>query len=88
MQQSKRIAINTLSSWIGMFANAAVLIFLTKFLLNRLGPVKFGMLRYVLTIQGSLLFLDLGLGATLNRFVSQLLAANDVWQLNAKISFT
>jgi O-antigen/teichoic acid export membrane protein len=71
-----------------MFANAAVLVFLTKFLLNRLGPDRFGMFRYVVTIQGSLLFLDLGLGATLNRFVSRLLALKDMGRLNAAISFT
>ncbi|MHC5060997.1 MAG: lipopolysaccharide biosynthesis protein [Planctomycetota bacterium] len=87
MKQSKRIAINTLSSWVGMFANGAVLIFLTKFLLSSLGSEQFGMLRYVITIQGSLLFLDLGLGATLNRFVSRFLAIDNLQKLNAAISF-
>jgi O-antigen/teichoic acid export membrane protein len=87
MQQSKRIAINTLTSWLGMFANAAVLIFLARFLLHRLGTDQFGMLQYVLTIQGSLLFLDLGLGTTLNRFVSRLLAVDDVARLNGAVSF-
>ena len=87
MKQSKRIAINTASSWAGMFANAAVLIFLTKFLLNRLDSEQFGMLRYVITIQGSLLFLDLGLGATLNRYVSRFLAIDNQQKLNAAISF-
>ena len=87
MKQSKRIAINAVSSWAGIFANAVVLIFLTKFLLNRLGSERFGMFRYVITIQGSLLFLDLGLGGTLNRFVSRFLAIDNLQKLNAAISF-
>ena len=86
MRQSKRIAINALSSWGGIFANAAVLIFLTKFLLNRLSSEEFGMLRYVITMQGSLIFLDLGLGVALNRFVSRFLATKEVRRLNATIS--
>lgn len=71
-----------------MFANAAVLIFLAKFLLSKLAIDQFGMFQYVLTMQGSLVFLDLGLGATLNRFVSRLLAVDDVKRLNAATSFT
>jgi O-antigen/teichoic acid export membrane protein len=86
MRQSKRIALNTLTSWIGTFVNAAVLIFLTKFLLHRLGQDQFGMLRYILTLQGSLVILDLGLGGTLNRFASQLLTAQDINKLNAVFS--
>ena len=88
MRQSKIIAINTVSNWLGMFANSAVLIFLAKFLLGKIGIDQFGMFQYVLTMQGSLMFLDLGLGATLNRFVSRLLAVEDVKRLNAAISFT
>jgi len=88
MRQSQRIAINTFTSWVGIFANAAVLIFLAKFLLNKLGTDQFGMFQYVLTIQGSLIFLDLGLGATLNRLISRHLAVDDVNRLNAEISFT
>jgi len=45
------------------------------------------MFQYVRTMQGSLLFLDLGLGATLNRFVSQLLAVDEMKRLNGAISF-
>ena len=88
MKQSKQIAINTISSWAGIFANVAVLIFLTKFLLNRLSLEQFGLLRYVLTIQASFLFLDLGLSVTLNRYVSQFEARGDLTQLNAAISLT
>jgi len=87
MKQSKRIAINTLSSWISLFLNAGVMIFLTKFLLNRLGSERFGIFRYILTLQVSLMFLDLGLGATLNRFTSQLLATKDRQRLNIVASF-
>lgn len=87
MKQTKQIAINTVSSWIALFASAAVMIFLTKFLLHRLGTERFGIFRYVLTIQGSLMFLDLGLGATLNRFTSQMLAVKDYEHLNRIASF-
>ncbi len=86
MRQSKRIAINTVSSWLGMFANAAILIFLTKFLLSKLGTSSYGMFRYVISIQELLVILDLGLGATLNRFVSQLSAKGKAEELNEVIS--
>jgi O-antigen/teichoic acid export membrane protein len=87
MKQAKQIAINTVSSWIALFVSATVMIFLTKFLLHRLGIEQFGMFRYVITIQGSLMFLDLGLGATLNRFTSQLLTTKDYEHLNSVASF-
>lgn len=87
MSQSKRIAINTISSWAGIFVNGAILIFLTKFLLTRLDKDSFGIFQYVRTIQASLLFLDLGLGATLNRYVSQLLVSEKNSALNAAVSF-
>jgi len=87
MRQSKRIAINTLSGWLGQLVNAAVLIFFWKYLINALGVERFGVLRYVLAIQGSLTFLDLGISATLNRFTSRLVASGDVDRLNAAFSF-
>jgi O-antigen/teichoic acid export membrane protein len=80
--------VNTVTSWAGMFANAAILIFLTKFLLHRLGAESYGMFRYVITILEFLVFLDLGLGATLNRFVSQLTISKDLPKLNSIISMT
>jgi len=70
-----------------MFTNAAVLVFITKFLLNRLSAEEFGMLRYAITMQGVLMFLDLGLGVALNRFVSRHIAIHDTHGLNAAISF-
>lgn len=70
-----------------MFTIAGAMIFLTKFLLHRLGLELFGIFRYVATIQGSLMFLDLGLGATLNRFTSQLLTVKDYKRLNSTASF-
>lgn len=88
MQQSKRIALNTLSSWGVTAVNGVVLIFITKFLLDRLGIEQFGLLRYVLTVEASLLFLDLGLGATLNRFVSRALATHDGTQVNAVVTLS
>jgi O-antigen/teichoic acid export membrane protein len=88
MNQTKRIAINTTSNWAAIFVNMAVMIFLTKFLLQRLGAEKFGMFRYVITIQSSLLFLDMGLATTLNRFTSQLLAIKDYARLNSVASFS
>lgn len=71
-----------------MTANAVVLIFLTKFLLHRLGSDQFGLLRYVLAVEASLLFLDLGLGGTLNRFVARLLATNDSLRVNAVVTLS
>jgi O-antigen/teichoic acid export membrane protein len=65
-----------------------VLIFLTKFLLNKLGPEGFGIFQYVITLQGSLMFLDLGVGATLNRFSAHLLAVKDYKRLNSTASFS
>lgn len=88
MQQLKRIAVNTISSWVALFATAAAMIFLTKFLVGRLGIERFGMFRYVATIQGSLMFLDLGLGTTLNRFASRFLAVKDYDRLNSAASFS
>jgi len=87
VKQSKQIAINTFSSWAALLTATAVMIFLSKFLLNRLGTERFGMFRYVLTIQGSLMFMDLGLAATLNRLTSQSLTLKDYNQLNATTSF-
>ncbi len=86
MKQSKRIAVNTLTSWGGMFANVMVIVFLTKYLLGRLGTEGYGMFRYVITILESLMVLDLGLGATLNRFVSQLLVSGDLGKLRSVVS--
>ncbi len=88
MQQSKRIALNTLSSWGTTAVNVLVLIFITRFLLDRLGTDQFGILRYVLTVEASLLFLDLGLGATLNRFVSRASATHDAAQVNAAVTLS
>ena len=88
MNQTKQIAVNTISNWVALFATAVVMIFLTKFLMGRLGIERFGMFRYVATIQSSLMFLDLGLGATLNRFASRFLAVKDYDRLNSAASFS
>ncbi len=87
MSQAKRVAVNTFSSWIGLFVTAGTMVFLFRFLLHRLGSERFGMFRYVATIQGSLMFLDLGLSATLNRFTSRSLAVKDYKGLNSTASF-
>ncbi len=87
MSQAKRIAVNTFSSWIGLFVTVGAMVFLMRFLLYKLGREHFGMFRYVATIQGSLMFLDLGLSATLNRFTSRSLAVKDYKGLNSTASF-
>jgi len=86
MRQSKIIAVNTASNWASIFFNAIVLVFLTKFLLNRLGDTSYGMFQYVIALQSSILFLDLGIGATLNRYVSQFSVVSDTQRLNSIIS--
>ena len=83
----KKIAINTITSWINMFSNAFVLIFLAKYLLHILSEKEFGMFQYVISLQSTLLFLDMGLGSTVNRFVSHLTTTEDYLKLNKIVSF-
>ena len=73
-----QIVKNVSSSWIALGINVLVGIFLSPFILHRLGDAAFGIWVLIFSITGYYGLFDLGIRSSLVRYVSQAKAKNDI----------
>src|SRR3989442_10213027 len=80
MRKFEKIQIikNVGSSWFALGINVAVGIFLSPFILHRLGDAAFGIWVFIFSITGYYGLFDLGIRSSVVRYVSQARAVNDV----------
>ena len=69
--RTRHIARNVLANWLGMCANMAAGLFLSPFILHRLGDVAYGIWILAVSMVSYLNFLDLGMQNSVLRFVSK-----------------
>src|SRR5258708_48471 len=69
---------NVGSSWIALGTNVLVGIFLSPFILHRLGAAAFGIWVLIFSITGYYGLFDLGIRSSVVRYVSQAKATNDM----------
>lgn len=86
MREKLQFIRNVSTSWISLALNVVVGIFLSPFILHRLGDTAFGIWVLIFSITGYYGLFDLGIRASVVRFVSQAVATNDRESLNRIIS--
>src|SRR5205085_7125930 len=77
---------NVGSSWIALGTNVLVGIFLSPFILHRLGDAAFGIWVLIFSITGYYGLFDLGIRSSVVRYVAQARATNDVEYANRVIN--
>jgi O-antigen/teichoic acid export membrane protein len=83
-----QIVKNVSSSWIALGTNVLVGIFLSPFMLHRLGDAAFGIWVLIFSITGYYGLFDLGIRSSLVRYVSKAKANNDIDYASRIISTT
>jgi O-antigen/teichoic acid export membrane protein len=83
---SGRLARNSLAGLLRYVVTAPIMLALTPFVLNELGPVQFGVWAIFGIITGYADLSDLGIESTLIRFVAQYQAADDDQAINRAVS--
>src|SRR5438105_8101367 len=73
-----QIVKNVSSSWIALGTNVLVGIFLSPFILHRLGDAAFGIWVLIFSITGYYGLFDLGIRSSLVRYISKAHASNDI----------
>src|SRR5271168_3272126 len=79
--EKRQILKNVGSSWSGLAVNVAVGIFLSPFILHRLGDAAFGIWILIFSVTGYYGLFDLGIRSSVVRFVSKFSATNDAENL-------
>lgn len=82
----RKIARNVLSSWIYIVASAVSSIFLTPYLIHRLGDTGYGIITTIAGLVGYSGILYLGMGGAVVRYSAEYLAKNDKVSLREMLS--
>lgn len=86
--EKKRIIQNIGSSWFSLGINIAIGIFLSPFIVHRLGDAAFGIWVLIFSITGYYGLFDLGIRSSIVRYVSKFLATGDKEDLAKLINTT
>jgi len=84
--ERRQILRNVSSNWIMLGINVLVGIFLSPFILHRLGDTAFGIWVLIFSITGYYGIFDLGIRASVVRYVSRALATNDRAELASVVN--
>jgi O-antigen/teichoic acid export membrane protein len=83
---SEKIIKNTLYNAIGKFWGILVVLFLTPYIVNRLGVERYGIWALLTSLVGYIAFLDLGVGGSYARYISEYYTRKDYSKLNQVIN--
>src|ERR1700723_359524 len=84
--EKKQIIKNIGSSWFALLVNIVIGIFLSPFILHRLGDSAFGVWVLIFSITGYYGLFDLGIRSSIIRYVSKYTATDDQEKLNGFIN--
>src|SRR5712664_3941195 len=84
--EKRQIIKNVGSSWFALGVNILVGIFLSPFILHRLGDTAFGIWVLIFSVTGYYGLFDLGIRSSVIRYVSTYTATNDTQSLNKLIN--
>ncbi|MCM8796404.1 MAG: oligosaccharide flippase family protein [Candidatus Omnitrophica bacterium] len=79
---SKKIIRNTIYNISGRFFNAIIWVFLTPYVIQRIGADRFGILAIVGGVTGYFGLLDLGIGVSFVKFIAEFYAKRDYEKIN------
>jgi O-antigen/teichoic acid export membrane protein len=77
---------NVMANWLGFAVNAAVIFFLTPFVLRSLGDTRYGIWVLTTSIIGYYGLLDLGIRAGVTQYLTRYLANNEFGKANSTVS--
>ena len=77
---------NIFSNWLGYIVASVVAIFLSPFIVHRLGNTGYGMWTLVLSLTGYFGLLDFGVRSSVGRFVSRYVALEDTQNVSRTVS--
>src|SRR3954454_3592682 len=77
---------NVGSSWFALGINVAVGIFLSPFILHRLGDTAFGIWVLIFSVTGYYGIFDFGIRSSIIRYVSKYTATNDLEELSGLLN--
>jgi O-antigen/teichoic acid export membrane protein len=83
---SEKIIKNTLYNTIGKFWGILVVLFLTPYMVNRLGVEGYGIWALITSLVGYIGFLDLGVGGSYARYMSKYYTQKDYTKINQVIN--
>src|ERR1700757_1837483 len=84
--EKAQIIKNVGSSWFALGVNILVGVFLSPFILHRLGDAAFGIWVLIFSLTGYYGIFDFGIRSSIIRFVSKYTATQDVEEINALLS--
>ena len=84
--EMRQILKNVGSSWFSLGVNVLVGIFLSPFIMHRLGDTAFGIWILIFSVTGSYGIFDLGIRSSIVKYVSKFTATNETEQLAAHIN--
>jgi O-antigen/teichoic acid export membrane protein len=83
---SEKIIKNTLYNTIGKFWGILIVLFLTPYIVNRLGVERYGIWALLTSLVGYIGFLDLGVGGSYARYISEYYTQKDFSKVNQVIN--
>jgi O-antigen/teichoic acid export membrane protein len=83
---SEKIIKNTLYNTIGKFWGILVVLFLTPYIVSRLGVERYGIWALITSLVGYIGFLDLGVGGSFARYIAEYYTQKDYSKLNQVIN--
>src|SRR5215469_11233006 len=88
MRKSEKIRIlkNVGSTWFSLGTNIVVGIFLSPFILHRLGDAAFGIWVLIFSVTGYYGIFDLGIRSSIIRYVSKYTATHDIDEVSGVIN--
>lgn len=86
MSHAARVARNTIWNWAGVAVATLVILFLTSYLVGRLGDERFGVYAIAVQVLSYVNLLTLGMLGTVTRFASREIAADNLPGLNRTLS--
>ena len=86
MSRSKIYARNLTANWVAYFVNLAVMFLLSPFVVNTLGDVRYGVWSLLISLTGYFGLIDIGIRASLGRFINFYLGRDDIPKVNGIIS--
>ncbi|MFQ6002812.1 MAG: flippase [Candidatus Zixiibacteriota bacterium] len=83
---SEKIIKNTLYNTIGKFWGILVVLFLTPYIISRLGVERYGIWALITSLVGYIGFLDLGVGGSYTRYIAEYYTQKDYPKINQVIN--
>jgi len=83
---SEKIIKNTVYNTIGRFWGILVVLFLTPYIVNRLGVERYGIWALLTSLVGYIGFLDLGIGGSYVRYIAEYYTQKDYSKVNFVIN--